>query len=163
MAGAAGRRRVEQLDGQLPAAGQPGADDHQAVVVAVHLDVVAVLVRPLHARVVVEVGASRQHRTDLAAAHEQGVERPDLPARPGQPPQHLGVRCPAEPVGTGRPQLVAVDVGEDERVPGERDDRRPAGGVGWQQVDTAVGRRERAGRRGVEDGRQRVAARGARW
>ena len=101
--GAAAGGRVEQLDGQLAAADQPAAERRPARVVAVHLDVAAVVARPPHARVVVEVVAPSGSSGPVVGRGRRARRRGCRSRRRARrAPQHVGVRRPAVAVGAER-------------------------------------------------------------
>ena len=105
------RRRVEQLDGQLPPIDQAASEDHHPDVVAVDLDDPAVMRGPLHTCVVVEVAAPLESLAGPAGRDEHDVQRSDLEVRTGDGAQDVGLgerrrsrRRPAPPARPDRRQ-----------------------------------------------------------
>ena len=156
------RRRVEQLDRQLPSPDEAAAQDDDPVRFDHHFHVPAVAQCPGDATVLCKdaVDPRRRRRgTADAACGEHDVDGTDAPITPGQPAQDVGMQRAAESacaVWNLPPQLVRVDVGEYVGVPGHRHDGARAVIVVRENLDPTICRRESTRHGSGENGRQRV-------
>ena len=139
-----------------PTIDQATTEDHEPDLVAVDLDVPAVVGGTLNPRMVVEVVAPFESLAIATGRDEHDVQGSDLELRTGDGAKDVGLRGAAEAVRTECGQLGWVDVSQHVGMAGERDDRPCARRVGRQHLHATVGGRERLTRRPLEDAAQRM-------
>ncbi len=144
---------VEEFHRHLPSSDNTSSEYGETRVVAVHRDAAAEPQRALHSRVI----GSGERCTPGAESvcHQQHVDGADVALASGQPLEGLRVHACPERVEVAGCQLLGVHRGEEVGVGGELTHHHGVA-VGGEHLDEAIGRREPASGRRLEDGGEGV-------